>query len=198
MPKIAIAVLAAGQAARFGSPKQLACLADGRTLLQHAVDVAYAAIREPPFVILGAYAEIIRPVINHARLIDNSQWQQGMGSSIACATRVIGEMDYAGVLFLLADQVALAADDLRQMIARFSSDHIVCANYSDLSEAAVLGVPAMFPRSCFAQLKNLRGGQGAKILLDGHVLPVVSVDLPAAKIDIDTVPALADFNRGCK
>ncbi len=194
MPKIAIAILAAGQASRFGSPKQLACLNDGRTLLQRAIDVASEVAVEPPWVVLGAYVEAIKPAIQHARIIENIHWHSGMGSSIACVTDRVEPLDVDGVLFVLADQVALAAGDLWKIVEAFSSEHIVCADYSTASNPSILGVPALFPRSCFEQLRRLRGDQGARVLLDGSVLPVVSISLPRAKLDIDTPEALAEFN----
>jgi CTP:molybdopterin cytidylyltransferase MocA len=49
-------VLAAGQASRFGSAKQLAIL-DGRPLLEHAVRAITASVIGRVIVVLGAGAE---------------------------------------------------------------------------------------------------------------------------------------------
>jgi molybdenum cofactor cytidylyltransferase len=48
------------------------------------------------------------------------------------------------------------------------------------------GVPAIFPRSCFTELSQLRGDRGAQMLLKRHTDRVTRVPMMSAATDIDT------------
>jgi CTP:molybdopterin cytidylyltransferase MocA len=49
----------------------------------------------------------------------------------------------------------------------------------------VLGVPALFPREVFAELRALRGDKGARPLLIQPPCPLVALPFPGGEIDID-------------
>jgi molybdenum cofactor cytidylyltransferase len=87
------------------------------------------------------------------------------------------------VLIMLADQAAVTADDLRRLVEtwRRQPNHIVAAYYENTT-----GVPAIFPRTMFSTLTELRGDQGARILLHRARDRVVPVPIASAAIDIDT------------
>ncbi len=57
--------------------------------------------------------------------------------------------------------------------------------------AGVLGIPAIFPRSVFADLFALRGDRGARALLMQPALPVIAVPLAGGEADIDLPDDLA-------
>ncbi|HUL18062.1 MAG TPA: NTP transferase domain-containing protein, partial [Steroidobacteraceae bacterium] len=88
-----------------------------------------------------------------------------------------------GVMLLLADQPLVSADDLRRLAGtwRKQPQYIAAALYSGTT-----GVPAIFPRSLFQGLLQLRGDSGARALLRRDTDRVVRVPMPAAAIDIDT------------
>ncbi|MBN1486647.1 MAG: NTP transferase domain-containing protein, partial [Anaerolineae bacterium] len=54
-PVVAAIILAAGGSARFGEPKQLLDW-QGRPLVTHTADIAWAAGLQPTVVVLGANA----------------------------------------------------------------------------------------------------------------------------------------------
>jgi CTP:molybdopterin cytidylyltransferase MocA len=49
-----------------------------------------------------------------------------------------------------------------------------------------MGVPAIFPRSMFQRLAQLRGDQGARALLRRNADRTVRVTMPSAAVDVDT------------
>jgi molybdenum cofactor cytidylyltransferase len=51
--------------------------------------------------------------------------------------------------------------------------------------AGVFGVPAVFPRMAFADLRALRGDKGARSLLVHPPCPVIAVPFPGGEVDID-------------
>ncbi|HXW74733.1 MAG TPA: nucleotidyltransferase family protein [Steroidobacteraceae bacterium] len=176
-------VLAAGASSRFGSPKQLVRVA-GRPLLHTAVTRAAEVTGNALIVVLGAGAGRLAPLLKHSpgSIVVNREWREGLGSSIrAGVTRLPATC--GGVMLLLADQAAVTAEDLRRLVGtwRRQPQYIAAALYGGVS-----GVPAIFPRSAFRELGELRGDVGARALLRRNAARVVRVPMPSAAIDIDT------------
>jgi len=176
-------VLAAGASTRFGSAKQLVRVA-GRPLLHtamaRAADVAGSAVS----VVIGAHAAELTPLLTHsqASIVINRDWREGMASSIRTGVARLPASCNA-VLLILVDQAAVTAEDLKRLVSawRRQPDYIVAARYG-----MTTGVPAIFPRSAFADLTSLRGDVGARPLLQRNPDRVVRVPMASAAIDIDT------------
>lgn len=182
-PALHVIVLAAGGSTRFGSPKALTRL-EGRALIQHIVARALAVGGQAVTVVLGAHARDIVPAIGSAPvgLVINRDWESGLASSVrAGIERLPGSC--AAALILLMDQPLVGIEALRRLVATWSArpKEIVAAQY-----AGHCGVPAIFPRWAFAELRQLRGDAGARTLLQRHADRTVGVPLPEAAIDIDT------------
>jgi molybdenum cofactor cytidylyltransferase len=178
-----VIVLAAGGSTRFGSPKQLVRV-DGRPLLHTAVSRAVEIAGHAVTVVLGAHASELAPLLRHtaASVVINRDWSEGLASSIrAGVERLPGSC--AAVMLLLADQPAVTTEDLRRLAGawRRQPDYIVAAQYR-----ATLGAPAIFPCTNFRDLADLRGDQGARVLLSRHSHRVVRVPMESAALDIDT------------
>lgn len=176
-------VLAAGGSTRFGSPKALTRL-EGRALIQHVIARALAVGGQAVTVVLGAHASDIVPAIGSAPvgLVVNRDWDSGLASSIrAGVERLPGSC--AAVLLMLMDQPLVGTDALRRLVTTWSArpKEIVAAQYEGRC-----GVPAVFPRWAFAELRQLRGDSGARGLLQRHADRTVGVPMPEAAIDIDT------------
>ncbi|MDA9347753.1 nucleotidyltransferase family protein [Porticoccaceae bacterium] len=184
--QIDVLVLAAGAASRFGSAKQLLNYR-GRSLVQHCIDKANRLCPGRVFVVLGANQELIEPLISDAKIIRNHYWQQGLGVSIAAGIDNIDPQS-DGLLILLADQVALTTDELNLLLDAFDGSNTVAAHY-----AGRHGVPAIFPRSLYAELRALSGDSGAKALLQRSDVNITEIDLPNAAMDIDTPEDWAVF-----
>ena len=175
---IAVLIMAAGAASRFGSPKQLAQY-QGQTLLQRCIDSATAIFPNKVSVVLGAHAQQIEPQLSGAQIIINPQWKSGLGGSIAYGARHIDPAAH-GVLILLADQIHISPEQLQVMAKAFEGDNIVAAHY-----CGARGVPAIFPRSYFQKLQELTEDSGAKTLLSNTAISVTEIALPEAALDID-------------
>jgi molybdenum cofactor cytidylyltransferase len=176
---IEVLILAAGAASRFGSAKQLISH-HGKPLLQHCIDKANGICPGRVSVVLGANHQQIEVQISGAKVILNNHWQQGLGASIAAGVANIDPQS-DGLLILLADQIALTTEDLKLLLEAFNSSNTVSAYYADRR-----GVPAIFPRSLYADLKALSGDSGAKAVLHRGDINLVEIDLPQAAMDIDT------------
>ncbi len=188
-------ILAAGESARMGTPKQL-LIVDGQSLLLRAVESALTSSAWPVVVVLGAHAEKIRPVLaRHPVLIaDNPAWSEGMASSIRVGVTTLQQFSRAlnGALVALCDQPAFSADVIAQLVAaqRASGRSIAAAHYGGRN-----GAPALFLREHFPALIAMTGEEGARTLLNGEPARVASVELPALALDLDTPADYAPYRK---
>jgi molybdenum cofactor cytidylyltransferase len=190
--RVAAVVLAAGGSIRFGKPKQLAIF-QGEPLVRRIVRAAKDAGCAPVVVVLGADAAQITPVLAGltVSMIEHPNWSNGLGSSIAVGLKhalgIVANLDAA--ILLTCDQPFVNAATLRELIQLHleNGKTIVASAYAE-----TLGIPALFDRSCFGDLLQLRGDSGAKGIILARRHDVVPLNFPDAAIDIDTT---ADYER---
>ena len=181
-----IIILAAGESARLGSPKQLLPYA-GSTLLQHSIDVARASSVGSCMVILGANAELIVPAINKTEidLFVHNEWKEGMASTIRYGLNLLTTMNPQTevVIFMVADQPFTTTALLNQMLDthRTQESKIVACKYQDS-----FGTPVLFHNKFFPELLQLKGDVGAKSLVRKYLNETAFVPFPKGQIDIDT------------
>lgn len=187
-------ILAAGASRRLGKPKQLVEFG-GETLLERALRLAREAGARPVLALLGAHFAPICVTIpfDDAIPVLNDQWEQGLSSSIHAG---LHELDARaphapGALVMSCDQPRLTADHLRALLQAFaaqSTPSIVASSYSGAQ-----GVPAVFPRSVFPNLRALRGDKGARALLVQPPCPVIALPFDGGELDIDMPDDLAQL-----
>jgi molybdenum cofactor cytidylyltransferase len=197
MSSIAGVVLAAGGSSRLGQPKQLLTFR-GDTLVRRAVRAAAEAGCEPILVIVGENWDPIKQdlAIRDSRiasfsgqealacpiLVENGDWQRGIGTSIRRGLEQLPK-DVEAAVLLTCDQPFLDASIVRQLIAaqEETGKPIVASSYAN-----TVGVPALFDRSCFKALLALPDATGAKALILSRRGQVASIPFPSGEIDIDT------------
>jgi molybdenum cofactor cytidylyltransferase len=184
--RVGAVVLAAGGSTRFGEPKQLAAFRS-ETFVRHIVAAAVEAGCAPVIVVVGADAAQITQELTGlaASIVMHPQWSIGLGSSIGVGIQHMidsaAELDAA--ILLACDQPFVSAAALRQLIqSRLTSGKAIVAS----AYAATLGIPALFDRSCFPDLLQLKGDSGAKGIILSRQHDVAPFNFPAAAIDIDT------------
>lgn len=190
-----VIVLAAGSSSRLGQPKQLVKLG-GRPALHIVVSNAVAVAGHSVTVVLGANSQDLTRLLAHspASVVVNRHWEEGMASSLRHGIAAVPATASA-VLVMLGDQVAVSIDDLKRLINGWNGHDTVIA-------AAVyqrhVGVPAIFPRWCFGELRELRGDRGARQIIERHAQRLVHVQMPNAAIDLDTPDDLAKLTEQFK
>ena len=184
-PKIGAILLAAGGSSRLGRPKQLLQF-QGTTLLRRAAETLVASNCSNVVVVLGAEIEGSTAELTglSVHVSINNDWENGMSSSIKAGLNDLLALapDIDAVVIALCDQPNISSTDIDALIAAFDAtrQNIVAAGYSGTT-----GVPALFPRTLFDDLRNLTGDKGARDLIRHHKnLTVMRLD--AANIDIDT------------
>lgn len=181
-------ILAAGAGRRFGGGIKQLALHDGEPLVRRACRTALDAGLAPVLVVLGAHADAVGAALRDLDVIavHNPRWEDGMGTSLACAIRELDEgsdaADITDVAVLLADQPLVTAAHLRALVAaRLTSSADVAA--TDTGET--FGVPAVFARALFPTLTSLTGDRGARDLI-ARADHLVTVPFAPAAVDIDT------------
>lgn len=186
MSRIGILILAAGASTRLGQPKQLLNI-QGKPLIRHMAEVAIATDCHPIGIVLGAYADAIKPHLTdlNCHIFNNKDWATGMASSIRCGMRHMGAIapELDAIVLMVCDQPFVSSHLICQLIATHvaSKYPIIAAEYGD-----IWGVPALFHRAFFSNLDTLQGDVGAKAIIRQYRSHCLSILFPAGSIDLDT------------
>jgi molybdenum cofactor cytidylyltransferase len=190
--EIGIIVLAAGGSSRLGAAKQLLEF-EGEKLLRRSIKTAGESKLGSVVVVLGAeFDEVQKNIADLSTdIVNNPNWATGMSSSIiAGLERIVSHSpSVSAAIFMLCDQPLVTSGTLQRIADVYSETNakVVASEYND-----TLGVPALFDRSLFDELRSLSGDKGAKSIINRHLNEVAKLYAPEAAIDIDT---LADYER---
>jgi molybdenum cofactor cytidylyltransferase len=172
---IAVLVLAAGAARRFGSQKLLHPVR-GEPLIRASVERVVAAGPEQVIVVVGPGEDGV--AIGHAlaglpvTLAVNPHPEQGLSSSLRTGLAVVPGNAVA-VLVTLGDQPIDRDEVFPALVARFGGEDapIVAPRYQ-----GVQGLPVLFARSVFPELEALTGDRGARAVVERDASRVAYVD----------------------
>lgn len=183
MQKTAILILAAGSSSRMGTIKQILPFKN-TTLLGWSLKVAKQSKANAVFCVLGANKNAIENKIqaDGTTIIINTNYKNGLSTSIVTGIQQI-EKGYDSALIILADQPNITSSYLNELIkvSQENPEKIIASNYNEK-----VGVPAIFPKICFNDLKMLKGDSGAKIFILKNISRVIKMP-PTNLIDIDTI-----------
>lgn len=210
-PVLFALILAAGGSRRLGAPKQLLAHCS-ETLVRRALRLAAGPCGGRTLLVLGAErARVLEAGGAAVRyFVVNERWQEGLAGSLTLGLACLPDA-CDGVLVLLADQPLVDEADLERLTAAWRSrpGAITASRYGarssepqddgqhdgqhggeDDGEGEVLGVPAIFPRRLFPELRALTGDRGARQVIERHRRrhphDVIAVDCEHAAVDIDT------------
>lgn len=179
-------VLAAGGGRRIGSPKAQIEI-EGERFVDRAVRILQEAGCEKVFVVLGAWVGGVPGGV----IIENSNWQEGMGSSLLAGLNVfIKDLQISTMVVTLVDLPGLTAAGVTKIIDHPSD--LVAATFN-----GVQGHPVKFGRAHWLpMLENLVGDSGAKGYLVGQRnLALVEIGQICNGTDVDTLVDLEKFKE---
>ena len=192
-------MLAAGASSRLGQPKQSVKIS-GDSLVRRA---AMQLLKLNPVILIvvtGYGSDAVEKGLHDLklRIVKNENWEQGIGSSIACGARNVTER-VDGLLVALCDQWNVDESDLNYLVSAWSRDisRIITASWEE-NKSLIYGPPALFPRKYIRELRKLGGNQGAKALIAGNMDEVKFVEMENAAFDLDTPADLEELLRQAK
>jgi molybdenum cofactor cytidylyltransferase len=188
---IGAVILAAGVSSRMGEPKQLLRLG-GKALLEQVLDLARSAAVDEIVVVLGAAAENIRQQVDLSKIkvVINSSYQQGMGTSLAAGLAALDPAINAA-LILLADQPFVRPATLDRICGEYRRSHaqIVIPLYNGFR-----GNPVLLDRSVFPEVMALSGDVGCRAIFGNHLEGIVKLPVDDVGILLD-IDSQADFDK---
>jgi molybdenum cofactor cytidylyltransferase len=118
-------------------------------------------------------------------VVAHSAWARGIGSSLKvgleCLTALAPALDAA--IVSVCDQPHLTSPVLSRLgrAYRGSTATIVASAYAD-----VAGVPALFDRTLFPEIRALGDRDGARVVIRRDPERVLTVPFPLGAVDLDT------------
>lgn len=186
--RIAIAVLAAGRATRFGGGKLDASCA-GRPLGRWVLDAVAEAGAPPGLLVTGPVPPALAGDAGRDgwTLLANPAPEEGLSGSVALAAQHAGHVGADALLLLLADMPLVPAATIRSMLGHEPVTTPVATRHP----GGGAGVPARFPAALFGALTQLKGDRGGGGLLAGRSDTYILDLPPEALLDVDDPAGLA-------
>ena len=157
---VAAVVLAAGEASRFGAPKQ-------RLLLPLVLERLAGAPVEEVVVVAGAHP--LGDSAEGTRVVACPEWTRGPGASLRCGLAALGPGTEAAIV-VLADGPGLSPEAVERVVAawRAGAGPLVAASYDD-----VRGHPLLVARDLWEAVpdEGFRGREPALVPCDDLGVP---------------------------
>lgn len=180
-------LLAAGGGRRLGGRPKALLQHHGRPLVEHAVGVLRAAGCARVHVVLGARADAVREraELEGCVLVENPEWEQGMGTSLRAGLDSLAGTGARAALVSLVDQPGIGPEAAGRVLAGYRDERsLVSAAYD-----GVRGHPVLFGSAHWAGIaETATGDRGARAYLKAHEPAITLVECGdvAQPYDIDT------------
>jgi molybdenum cofactor cytidylyltransferase len=197
--KIAAIVLAAGQSRRMEGRNKLVEDFNGRPLVRRAAEAAVESKASPVIVVTGKDGDDVRRALMglDVRFVDNSDFAEGLSSSLKAGIRAVPE-ESTGAVICLGDMPQVTSALIDKLIAGFAPERgaMIVAPV----KGGQRGNPVLWARRFFPELLKLEGDIGARRLASFYDegLLEIEVEDDGAFADIDTPEALAAARKAAK
>ena len=194
--QVAGLLLAAGGGRRLGGQPKALLEHRGRPLVEYAAGVLRAAGCTRVHVVLGARADAVREraVLTGCVLVDNPEWEEGMGSSLRAGLESLRGTGARAALVSLVDQPGIGPEAAARLLAAYRSP----ASLASASYEGERGHPVLLGGDHWAGITaTATGDRGARAYLRAHADEITLIECGdvARPYDIDTVADLARLEQ---
>jgi CTP:molybdopterin cytidylyltransferase MocA len=185
--QVAGVLLAAGGGRRLGGRPKALLEHRGRPLVEYAVQVMREGGCSRIHVVLGARADAVREraELPGCVLVDNPEWEEGMGSSLRAGLDSLAGTGARAALVSLVDQPGIGPAAVARVLAAYASPaSLVAAAYD-----GERGHPVLFGAEHWSGIAaTATGDRGARAYLKAHAdaIRLVECGDVAQPYDIDT------------
>jgi molybdenum cofactor cytidylyltransferase len=163
---LAVAILAAGESRRMGTPKALLPFR-GKTFVEHLIEVTRHPRVGVTRVVLGAGASDIQEKLrlDSDSIVLNENWSQGQLSSIQASIRSLPAGTTESLILCPVDHPLISAELVARLIGRFDSggSRIVLPTHNGRR-----GHPVIFHASLYEELLQASPELGARQVVWAH------------------------------
>ncbi|GGT17673.1 nucleotidyltransferase family protein [Streptomyces griseoviridis] len=190
-------LLAAGGGRRLGGRPKALLEHRGRPLAEHAVRTLRAGGCARVHVVLGARADDVRAraALDGCVVVENPEWEQGMGSSLRAGLQSLAGTGARGALVCLVDQPGIGAEAVARVRGAFRD----AATLASAAYAGVRGHPVLLGADHWTGVAAAaEGDRGARAYLKEHAREITLVECGdvARPYDIDTEADLVHLGQG--
>ncbi len=183
---IAAIVLAAGESARFGKPKQLLDW-KGQPFVRAVAVTALEAGLSPVIIVVGANGEKVESAVAdlNVMIVSNDEWQSGQGSSIKAGISkfTTSPTSPGGAIFLLADQPQITTSIIRALVEKHAEGLYPIVAPLVLDQRSN---PVLFDRVTFDDLLEIQGDVGGRAIFHKHRVEYLPWHDDRMLLDVDT------------
>jgi molybdenum cofactor cytidylyltransferase len=190
--RVAAVVLAAGRSTRMGAVNKMLAEIGGKPLVRIAAEQAIASRAKPVIVVTGHERDEVEATLKGLplRLVHNSDFLQGLGSSVKAGIAAVPE-DADAAVICLGDMPQVDAALIDRLISAFDPDRGALVVVPSIDGRR--GNPVVWSRRFFHDLMSIQGDIGARHLIGNYAEAVVEVPVAgeAALTDVDTPESLS-------
>ncbi|GDY57457.1 hypothetical protein SVIO_080800 [Streptomyces violaceusniger] len=167
--QVAGIVLAAGGGRRLGGRPKALLTHRGRPLVEHAAHALREGGCAPVHIVLGAAAGTVRARarLDGYVLVDNPDWERGMGSSLRAGLASLAGTGAGAALVALVDQPGIGAEAVARVVAAYRSPSTLAA----AAYGGERGHPVLFGADRWADITASAVGDRGHAPICGRISP---------------------------
>jgi nicotine blue oxidoreductase len=188
-PRTTAVLLAAGAGTRLGRGPKALLPFRGRTLVEVLAGVLLDGGCREVVIVLGADAAKVRETtgLTQYTVIENPDWQSGMGSSFRQGVAAAATED--NVLMALVDQPGLTRETVARLLAAHRPGRVTAASYPEPDGTPGRGHPLLLDVTLRSEAaESATGDAGARRFLQAHpdLIDLVDCSDQSGGEDLDT------------